>query len=99
MLWRVLIVALVALFFYLQYVLWFGDGGVSDNAGIQQHMQQLEQANQKITAKNKLIQTDIKDLRQGNQAVEERARQNLGMIKQNETFYRIVPKRANTSMH
>ncbi len=66
--------------------------------GIYQHQQLVEQVarqeagNQSLRDKNDLIRAEILDLRRGGAAVEERARNELGMIREGETFYRIIPQ-------
>lgn len=76
----------------LQYRLWFGKHSVTDYLSLKDNVaRQLEQ-NKKLTQRNKLIFADIADLKYGLQAVEERARNELGMVKTGETFFRIIPK-------
>ncbi|MCH9643355.1 MAG: cell division protein FtsB [Gammaproteobacteria bacterium] len=87
---RAIIVALVLLFLLLQYELWFSKGGVRTAWHLQKDITTQQAQNQKSQMRNKAVRADITDLRQGNQAVEERARNELGMVKKGETFYRVV---------
>lgn len=87
---KVLLVILLLLLALLQYRLWFGDGGVID----MQHMQQAVDAQQlqieALKERNEALAAEVKDLKQGVAAIEERARSELGMIKKDETFYQVV---------
>lgn len=82
---------LLCLLAYLQYQLWFGHNGVQDYTRLQQAVTEHTKANQQLIKRNKLLQADIKDLKIGLEGVEERARHELGMIKPDETFFRILP--------
>ena len=86
-----IIIALLAVFFlFLQDELWFAPGGVVTVWRMQHKISLQQQANQKLAHQNQALDADIKDLKSGNEAIEERARHDLGMIKKNETFYRVV---------
>ena len=88
--WLVLI--LVALLCALQVRLWFGKNSVADYKNMQSQITVLEQQNTKLKQRNQLLEADIKDLQLGIESIEERARVELGLIKEGETFYRILPK-------
>jgi cell division protein FtsB len=75
----------------LQYRLWFGKNSVPDYMALLDEVDQQVQTNDKLRQRNKLLYADTNDLMSGTEAVEERARNELGMIKANETFFRIVP--------
>ncbi|MBO9490222.1 cell division protein FtsB [Endozoicomonas sp. G2_1] len=80
----------------LQYRLWFGKNSVPDYMALKQEVARQEQANNKLIQRNKLLYADIDDLKSGVEAVEERARNELGMIKENETFFRIITDESRT---
>ncbi|MER2491982.1 cell division protein FtsB [Catenovulum sediminis] len=86
---------LVIVFIGLQYRLWFGENAFSEHQDMSRKVKQLEQANQELRLRNKLMLADIEDLKSGMEAIEERARNELGLIKENEIFYRIVPTTKN----
>ena len=65
---------------------------VSDFKGMQVKIGTLEQQNANLRQRNQLLRADIKDLQLGIESMEERARNELGLIKDGETFYRILPK-------
>jgi len=87
---RIFAFGLLALVAALQYTVWFGKNGESDLATIQSDIVIQEQVNAKLKQRNDEMYAEIDDLRQGLDAIEERARHQLGMVKQDETFYRIV---------
>ncbi len=87
---KVLILFLLLLIGLLQYRLWYGDGGVQQT---QKYQQQLDKLKQQVAIKqqrNKLLEAEVLDLRKGKEAIEEIARHDLGLIKQNETFFQII---------
>lgn len=88
---RVVSIILVILLLLLQYRLWFGKNSVPDYLTLKEEVQRQQQANNKLKQRNKLLYADIDDLKLGVEAIEERARNELGMIKENETFFRIIP--------
>ena len=83
---------LVVLFGALQYRLWFGKHSIPDYWQLKAEVQQRIEQNAKLIQRNSLLEADINDLKIGIDAVEERARNELGLIKEGETFFRIVPK-------
>ncbi|WP_440054085.1 cell division protein FtsB [Pseudoalteromonas sp. T1lg65] len=85
-------IALVVLALFLQYKLWFGHNGVQDYTRIKSAVKAHQEINANLTKRNKLLKADIEDLKLGLEGVEERARHELGMIKPNETFIRVLPK-------
>ena len=83
-------VVLVAVFCFLQYELWAGKGGIVD---IIKRKQQLEEQRKLLKAtnnQNAKLYANIKDLRNGHQALEGEARSELGMIKKGEVYYQVV---------
>jgi cell division protein FtsB len=93
---RTITVILFALFCLLQYRLWFGKNSVPDYYALTADIQRQKDDNAQLKKRNKLLYADIDDLKSGLEAIEERARNELGMIKQNETFYRIIPANKKT---
>lgn len=89
--WRnVLLVLLVALLAFLQYRLWFGEGGRRSVAALEQRVAEQAGENAGLQQRNDALAAEVEDLKSGEAAVEERARSELGMIKPGETFYRVV---------
>lgn len=83
-------VAMLGFFAFLQYELWFVDGGISSFWGMQAQVQQLQQHNQYLAERNNKIVANISALKQGSHAVESRARSELGMIRPGEQFYQVI---------
>lgn len=89
---RVFTAVLLVLLALLQYRLWFGKNSVPDYLGLKEEVARQQESNDKLKQRNKLLYADTDDLKLGLEAIEERARNELGMIKDNETFFRIIPK-------
>ena len=70
--------------------MWFGDGSVDQVLQYQQRLDVLKQEAQKKRDRNNALYAEVLDLRKGKEAIEERARHNLGMIKENETFFQVI---------
>ncbi len=89
---RWLTVGLFSLAILLQYPLWVGKGGWLKVWDYDQQLQQQREANHKLEIRNAGLDAEVRDLKQGYDAIEERARFELGMIKQDETFVQIPEK-------
>ena len=83
----VLLVLLIAL---LQYKLWFGDGNVLEFQRLNDRIAELRQEGAKRRERNAALEAEVMDLKQGLDAVEERARHELGMIKEGEDFVQVI---------
>jgi cell division protein FtsB len=92
---RVFTVLLFIALSLLQYRLWFGKNSVPDYLSLQEDVTRQQLANTKLQQRNKLLYADTDDLKLGTEAIEERARNELGMIKENETFFRVIPNKNN----
>ena len=90
---RWLTVALVALLVLLQYPLWVGKGGWLRVWDVDNQLEQQKENNKKLEVRNAGLDAEVRDLKQGYDAIEELARYELGMIKQDEIFVQI-PERA-----
>ena len=89
---RWLSAALVALIVFLQYPLWIGKGGWLRVWDVDQQLQQQKGENKKLEIRNAGLDAEVRDLKTGYDAIEERARFELGMIKQDEVFVQIPDK-------
>lgn len=87
---KILIAVMILLIGQLQYRLWWGDGGIDQIRQYQQQLAALKQAVEEKKQRNQALYAEIKDLKAEGEAVEERAREELGMVKQNETFFQIL---------
>lgn len=87
---RLLKLFLLVLLVILQYRLWLGKNSLPEYWHLQEDVARQEQSNQKLRQRNQVLVADIQDLREGEVALEERARNELGLIKQDETFFRLI---------
>lgn len=87
---KILIAALLIILALLQYKLWFGNGSLTEVWRLRQAIQIQEKENTSLRERNQALSAEVKDLKQGLDAVEERARSELGMIKKNEVFYQVI---------
>ena len=87
---RLVLIILVIILAALQYVLWFGKGGVSEVTQLETNVAELQQENQRLEARNEALRAEVANLREGSEAIEERARTELGLIGPDETFYQVV---------
>lgn len=83
---------LTLLLLLLQYRLWVGDGGVPSVMQLQQDVQQQQLVKQQLQERNAALEAEVEDLKQGLDAIEERARSELGMVRKDEQFYQIINK-------
>jgi len=84
--------ALVVLIALLQYPLWLGGGGGGRGRGGGRPLQAQRQVNQKLEQRNAGLDAEVRDLKSGLDAIEERARYELGMIKEGEVFVQVPQK-------
>lgn len=75
---------------WLQYSLWFGKNGIFDLVKIQKDLNIQENKNTELKIRNNHLLAEINDLNLGQEAIEERSRNELGMIKHGEIFYRLI---------
>jgi cell division protein FtsB len=87
---KVLSLMLIALIALLQYPLWLGKGSWLKVWEFDQQVITQHEINQKLQIRNATLDAEVRDLKQGSDAIEERARSELGMIKQDELFFHIV---------
>ncbi len=88
---RVLLTILIVLLVALQAKLWLGEGGYRDVQRLRERVAEQERENAALRERNEQLRAEVEDLREGLDAVEERARSELGMIREGEEFYLVVP--------
>ena len=81
---------LILILALMQYQLWCGQGGIKDMWHLERVIAIADIQNAHMLEQNAVLLADVQDLRSGDEAVEERARNNLGMIRPGEHFYQIV---------
>jgi cell division protein FtsB len=86
---RLLPALLIALLLILQGQIWLGKGGVPTVIELESKIQELNEQNAKAKRLNGQLSSEVNDLKEGLNTVEERARQELGMVKANEIFVQI----------
>mgnify|MGYP000282300512 CR=1 FL=1 len=74
----------------LQYRLWYGDGSVAQAQQYRQQLAELQLQLQQKQLRNNALQAEVYDLRKGQEAIEEIARYDLGLIKKDETFFQVI---------
>jgi cell division protein FtsB len=89
---RWLLIILFAIFLLLQFRLWFGEGSVSQKLDLEQKLSAQQAENEVLKRRNQLIAKEVESLKNNSNTIEEKARKDLGMIKDNETFYLIIDK-------
>ncbi len=88
---RLLILVLAALTLAIQYPLWWGKGGWMRVHELQKQVAAQQESTQALAARNNALQAEVHDLKSGSSAIEDRARGELGMIREGEYFVQILP--------
>ncbi|TQV64059.1 MAG: cell division protein FtsB [Halothiobacillaceae bacterium] len=87
---RWVVLLLLALFLLLQYRLWLGDGSWPRAESARQQLESQRAENDRLQQRNVVLEAEVLDLKTGLDAIEERARSELGLVKQGETYYQII---------
>jgi cell division protein FtsB len=87
---RLITLALAALLLLIQFPLWLGKGGWLRVSELETQVDAAQQKGLELRARNAKLESEVRDLKDGTGAVEERARYELGMIKQNEIFVQVL---------
>lgn len=87
---RVLTLVLAALIVLIQYPLWLGKGSWLRVWEVDQQILAQRDTNRRLQARNNALEAEVRDLKVGQEAIEERARSELGMIKQDEIFFQVL---------
>jgi cell division protein FtsB len=90
---RLLAAALVGLIVLVQYPLWLGKGGWLRVWEIDRQLSAQQATNQALEVRNGALEAEVRDLKQGLEAIEERARYELGMIKPGEVFFQVIEEK------
>jgi cell division protein FtsB len=89
-LWFVLVLLILG----LQYRLWFGSPSLPDVWAMESAIAEQKRINQELLERNRRLEAQVEDLKKGLSALEERARSEMGMIGEGETFFQVVPKQS-----
>ncbi len=87
---KILIIILILLLVWLQYRLWVGDGSLAEVWRLHQAVEEQRAQNEGLRERNMALDAEVLDLKQGLDSIEERAREELGMVRKGETFYQVV---------
>ncbi len=91
---RVLAGIFVALIVVIQYPLWLGKGGWLRVWDVDRQVEAQGAKNERLEIRNSALAAEVKDLKQGSDAIEERARYELGMVKNDEVFFQVPRKQS-----
>ena len=88
---RIIAVLLLVAFLALQYRLWLSPNGMRDLWRTERAIEAQTEENERLAERNRTLAAEVRDLKEGRAAIEERARTDLGMVGSNETFFQVVP--------
>jgi len=94
---KILVVLLLLVLVALQYRIWFGDGSAQELWRLREAAKATSAEVQRLRNRNETLEAEVADLKKGLDAIEERARSELGMISNDETFYQFVRDRGRVS--
>lgn len=93
---KIIAFALLLLLIWLQYKIWLQDGGIPEVLLLQDEVEEVAAEVKGLEERNSSLDAEVKDLKKGLDAIEERARSEMGMIKQGEVYYQVItPKTEN----
>jgi cell division protein FtsB len=96
---KILSIPLTIILIALQYELWFSQNGVREYFALRHAVAIQQKFNDQLALRNQVLATEINDLKTGREAIEEHARNDLGMIKNGETFYQVVQPKSDDKSH
>ncbi|MDH3221609.1 MAG: cell division protein FtsB [Gammaproteobacteria bacterium] len=94
---KILLAVLFVILIGLQYKLWLGDGSLSEIVQLSRELEIQKKKLRELEERNKILEAQVLDLQNGLDAFEEKARNDLGMIKQGETFIQLIPEDGSDS--
>ncbi len=86
----VILTVLLLMFIYLQAILWIGDGSLADVWRLKKSIAALEEENKSLRERNQMLINEVEALRSGTELIENHAREDLGLVKENEVFYHVI---------
>ena len=87
---KIIAFVLLVLLIWLQYKIWLQDGGIPEVVQLQQEIEEVKTEVQQLQERNLSLDAEVKDLKKGLDAIEERARSEMGMIKEGEVYYQVI---------
>ena len=94
---RWLLLSLLVLLGALQYRLWFAEGSLAEQHRLELQVEEQTLINRELQARNSVLDREVLELQSGNNGVEQRAREQLGLIREGETFYQVVDSPPNAA--
>ena len=88
---KILIGVLVVVILALQYRLWFGEGSLEQVAFLKREIERQKLENERLQERNRMLMAQIEELKTGLESIEAKARADMGMIKEGETFIQLIP--------
>ena len=88
---RLVAVLLLAALLVLQYRIWASPSGMREVWRLERAIEAQVDENERLADRNRTLAAEVRDLKEGKKAIEERARTDLGMVRANETFFQVVP--------
>ncbi|MFT5082429.1 MAG: cell division protein FtsB [Lentisphaeria bacterium] len=90
---KIIVALLIVIVLGLQYRLWVGDGSLANVVRLKQKIKIQQAENDRLTERNRFLAAEVDALKDGTEGIEERARNQMGMIKKGETFFMIVDEK------
>jgi len=87
---RWLLLVLLVLFGVLQYRLWLGEGGLAERNRLQRQIEEQVRINEDLRSRNAVLEREVLELQTGNKGLEQRAREELGLVREGETYYQLL---------
>lgn len=95
---KLIVAILFVLLIWLQYKLWLGDGGIPEVLELEQEIETVQTEVNTLQERNKALNAEVMDLKKGIEAIEERARSEMGMIKKDEIYYQVIDSESDVSI-
>lgn len=91
-----LIISLIAILSYLQYRIWVGEGSLAHAHRLQQDIKIQQMENDRLKERNRILDVEVDELKTGLDTIEERARNDIGLIKRDETFFILLDQNSSS---
>lgn len=89
---RWLLAGLLLILVFLQYRLWIAEGSLAEQKRLERQVEEQTTINKSLRERNAVLEREVLELQTGNRSVEQRAREQLGLVREGETFYQFVEK-------
>ena len=95
---KLIVAILFVLLMWLQYKLWLDDGGIPEVLELEAEIETVQSEVNTLKERNRALNAEVMDLKKGIEAIEERARSEMGMIKKDEIYYQVIDREAGASI-